>query len=179
MRTQRSGKWFIRVTLVILVGWPLYQLYSLIDARMDREDAAKLIYQISVFQMDLLHKAAADSERVQTTDQLNGLRQAIYTADFTHQRLVLAFGKDKITGLDCLSDWMNLLLRLQVSGSRELRKSERETIRELSEKFEQMYEAYGELLASDGRVVGSKNGDLKKLDHSISELCRKRLMKLE
>ncbi|MBE1443496.1 S-adenosylmethionine decarboxylase [Paenibacillus sp. OAS669] len=173
---KRKRKWIMYAILVFFVVWPVYQIIGMIGAHSEKQDAGKLLYQVSLFQMELLSSYLHDIEKVKDTEGLNPLRQAIYTANFTHQHLVLAYGEDQLTPLESLSQLMQYVLRLQIGGQRPLKGEEVQALLEVRKQFDDLYDAYGKLLSSRGDVVGSQNQRLQKDDKMVNELLRKKLL---
>ncbi|MCS7458750.1 S-adenosylmethionine decarboxylase [Paenibacillus doosanensis] len=173
-------RWKRKLTLYLIVAvlivWPLYQITAMIGSRSEKQDAGKLLYQVSLFQMELLSSYLHDIEKVQDTEGLSPLRQAIYTADFTHQHLVLAFGESELSPLGGLSQLMQYVIRLQIGGQRPLKADEAQTLTDARKLFDDLYDAYGKLLSSRDEIVSSQNQRLQKDDKAIVELLRKKLL---
>ncbi|OXM86936.1 S-adenosylmethionine decarboxylase [Paenibacillus rigui] len=161
--------------LVFLVIWPVYQIYEMAAGHAEKEDAGKLLYQVSLFQMELLGSFMQDADK-KDTGALNDLRQALYTANFTHEHLVLAYGEDQLTPLSGLSHLMQYVIRLQIGGNRPMRSEESQAMLEARKLFAEMYDAYSKLLSSHNEIVASQNERLIKADKAMQELLRKKLL---
>ncbi|MFH5182209.1 S-adenosylmethionine decarboxylase [Paenibacillus sp. TAB 01] len=173
MRYRR--KWLLYGLLLFLAGWPAFQIYEMTAGHAEKEDAGKLLYQVSMFQMELLSSFMQDVGK-KDTGSLNELRQAVYTANFTHDHLVMAYGDDRLTPLNGLSQLMQYVIRLQIGGNRPLKPDESQTLVQVSELFAEMYDAYGQLLSSSNKIVSSQNDRLLEADKAMQELLRKKLL---
>ncbi|MFE5320176.1 S-adenosylmethionine decarboxylase [Paenibacillus sp. NPDC056579] len=173
---KRKPNIIIYVIVAFLIIWPLYQIIGMVRGHSETEDAGKLLYQVSLFQMELLSSSLHDVDKAKDTNSLNPLRQAVYTASFTHEHLVQAYGAKKLRPLEGLSQLMQYLLRLQIGGQRALKGEEVQTLTESRRLFEEIYDAYGKLMSSGGSMVSSQNNRLVKADKEMVELLRKKLL---
>ncbi|MCZ8513323.1 S-adenosylmethionine decarboxylase [Paenibacillus filicis] len=175
MRKWRK-KGFMYAIVVVLVVWPIFQVVHLLGKPSPVERPDKLLYQVSLFQMELLGSYLQTGTKSQTTDGLNALRQAVYSAQFAHDHLILAYGEARLTKLDSLSDLMQYILRLQVGGGRQLRADESQALNDVNNQFAVLYDAYSKLLSSGGDIVSSQNSRLQEADKSISLLLKRKLL---
>lgn len=173
---KRKRRWALYLILMFFIVWPVYQIIGMVSAHTEKQDAGKLLFQVSLFQMELLSSYLHDIDKVKDTESLNPLRQAVYTANFTHQHLVLAYGEDVLTPLDSLSQLMQFVLRLQIGGQRPLKTDEVQALLEVRKQFDDLYDAYGKLLSSRNEIVASQNQRLQKDDKAVTELLRKKLI---
>lgn len=169
-------KIFMYIILILLIAWPLTQMVEMLTANRASAKPEVLLYQVSLFQMELLNSYLLDSGKFKNTDSLNALRQAVYSAQFAHDHLVQAFGEAKLAKLESLGEILQYLLRLQIGGERPLKSDEIQTMVEVGKQFNEMYEAYGKLLSTTGGVVDSQNARLSKSDQSVTELLKKKLL---
>lgn len=176
MKRIRPGGWIVWPLLGLLVFMPVYQLSGLLHAKESRQDAAHLLYQVSLFQMELFNSYLQDPAALQDTSRLNVLKQAAYSASYAHEKLVMAMGEDQLTSLRSLPRLMQYILRLQIGGNRPLKPEEIGTLREAGEYSRQMYDVYSHLLSSGDAVYSSQNNELKKLDREMDELLGKKLL---
>ena len=115
MRKQRIRVVMIWAVLLFLVAWSFVRFIELKTNDHDTGgNAVQLLYQVSAFQFELLGNALQEAVDASTTDGLNMLRQSLYTANYTHEHLVLAVGTKRLTPLDSLTDLMQYILRLQI-----------------------------------------------------------------
>jgi hypothetical protein len=168
-------KWMLYMLLLFLLAWPMYQIYGLMHGYSEKQDAGKLLYQVSLFQMELLGSFLQNIDKTKDTEGLNSLRQAIYTANFTHEHLVLAYGDKELTPLKGLPQLMQYVLRLQIGGQRALKSEEAQTLLEIRKLFSDLYEAYVKLLSPSYTIIGSQNVALIKADKAINELLLKKM----
>ncbi|WP_028547658.1 hypothetical protein [Paenibacillus sp. UNC451MF] len=173
---KRKRKWVMYVILAFLIVWPVYQIIGMVSEHSEKQDAGKLLYQVSLFQMELLSSYLHDTDKVKDTESLNPLRQAVYTANFTHQHLVLAFGENSLTPLESLSQLMQFVIRLQIGGQRPIKSDEVQALLEVRKQFDDLYDAYGKLLSSRGDIIASQNQRLQKDDKAMTDLLRKKLL---
>lgn len=173
---KRKPKILLYIVIAFFVVWPVYQIASMVGGQSETEDAGKLLYRVSLFQMELLNSVLHDVDKAKDTAALNSLRQAVYTASFTHQQLVLAYGDRKLTPLDGLTQLMQYLLRLQIAGQRSLKSEETQALVECRRMFAELYDAYGKLMSSSGGIVSSQNDRMVKTDKEMAGLLRKKLL---
>ncbi|WP_163858807.1 S-adenosylmethionine decarboxylase [Paenibacillus elgii] len=169
-------KLFMYLIVAVLIIWPVLQIAELIGRKAPPEKAEKLLYQVSLFQMELLGSYLQETGKLKDTEALSALRQAVYSASFAHDHLALAYGDSSLAKLDSLAQLMQYLLRLQVGGSRPLRAEEAQTLGDVSKLYTDLYEAYAKLMSSGADIVGSQNDRLMKSDKAIADLLRKKLL---
>jgi hypothetical protein len=172
MRNARK-KWMMYFIVAILIMWPVVQITQLLAGDDRREDADKLLYKVSAFQMELLSSYLQDTAKTRDTESLTALRQSLYTAHFTHDHLVLAYGESNLTKLESLNQLMQYILRLQIGGQRPLKSDELQALAEVNKQFTELYDAYTKLL-SGSDIASSQNTRLEKVDQSITELLKKK-----
>jgi len=175
-RKRTLRKFIAALALAVLIVWPVYNIYGYLQPQGRAADAARLLYQVALFQMELLNNSLAESSKARTASGLNSLRLAAYSANFAHERLVLAYGEDRLAKLHSVEKLLQYVLRVQIGGERAVRAEEQETLAMASEQFAAIYEVYGKLLHSSGKPSSSADGELRKLDKQLSELLEKRLM---
>ncbi|MCR8629620.1 S-adenosylmethionine decarboxylase [Paenibacillus radicis (ex Xue et al. 2023)] len=174
---RRRRKLLFYVFLLLAGCWSLYQINSLImGSHTEKQNAGKLLYQVSLFQMELLGSFLHDANQSQGTEGLDMLRQAIYTANFTHEHLVLAFGEDELVPLKGLTQLMQYVVRLQIGGQRPLKADESQTLEQVRKQYADLYDAYGKLMSTDHKIVSSQNERLIKTDKAMTELIKKKLL---
>ena len=176
MGKRRAGKLLVYGIVLFLLLWPAVQIYDSLHSRPEKQDAVHLLYQVSLFQMELLNRCLQEGSSVKDTGELNAWKQALYAASYTHERLVLAVGEEELTPLNSLQQLMQYMLRLQIGGERPLKPEELRTLEEAGKQFSGMYDAYQKLFASGSRIMTSGNEELKKGDASLSEFMRKKLL---
>ncbi len=177
MGKRKSGRWLTMIALAAVIGWPTYQLYDWISAKRETRDAAQLLYQVALFQIELLNSSLQSAAGATNTEQLNALKQAVYSAEYAHERLVLAFGEDRLTALSSMAEMMQWIMRLQLGGSREIRPEETGALKETGVSFKALYDTYASLMSSGGEVIPSKNDDLIRIDRELTGLLRGKRLK--
>ncbi|PZE19953.1 S-adenosylmethionine decarboxylase [Paenibacillus xerothermodurans] len=173
---MKKAKFFTYILILFLLGWPAYQIYGMLNQPSHKEDAGKLLYQVSLFQMEMLGSFLHDMDKAQDTGRLDALRQAIYTANFTHEHLVLAYGEEEVAPLRGLSQLMQYVVRLQIGGQRPLKAEEAQTLAEVRHHYAELYEAYRKLMSPRNQIVASQNEKLAKTDKAVADLLRKKLL---
>lgn len=173
MRKRLMRRFFTYVIMACLAALPIYQLAGWYDAKKTKVDAVNLLYQVSLFQMELLGSSINEAGKARDTDQLNALKQAAYSANYTHERLTEAVGEERLEKLESVPELLQFILRLQIGGARTLKPEETTTLQEFGKLYKDMFQAYGELLASDGHLLSSRSDKVKKADKAMAELLKK------
>ncbi|MVP00509.1 hypothetical protein [Paenibacillus lutrae] len=176
MRSQLKKKLIVGLLLAGLLAWPLTSLYGYATRHEDNPDAERLLYQVSLFQIELLNRFLQDSAQPMDTRQLDSLKQTLYSASYTHERLVLALGKDNVNPLHSLPLFMQYILRLQIGGERALKAEEKNVLQEAAKLFAGLHEAYGKLMASSGSIVSSQSKTVSEIDEKLNSLLEKKLL---
>lgn len=175
-RKQAAAKWMVYAVIALLLIWPLQQTADWIRHQGEKQEPVHLLYQVSLFQMELLNSYLIEAGKSKETGELDNLKQSVYSAGFTHERLVLAVGTDELTSLACVTQLMQVIIRLQLGGERPLKTEEIKTLLDAAGKFKGIYESYGKLMSSGGGIVSSQNKELHKLDAELTEILRKKLL---
>ncbi|MDP5272692.1 hypothetical protein [Chengkuizengella axinellae] len=173
---MRNRQVLIFMIFVILFAWPVYQLVDLYFTKKSEKDSNIMLYQVSLFQIELLNNLISDSMNANNTEQLNALKQFAYTADYTHQHLVLAYGETKLTNIHSFLEIMQYIIRLQLGGDRSLKPEEAAVFQEISKAFVEITQVYEGMLSEDGKIIASQNEKLIQLDEAVSGYLRKILL---
>ncbi|GFZ86361.1 hypothetical protein GCM10008018_35580 [Paenibacillus marchantiophytorum] len=177
MKQKLARKAVIYGVVLFLIIWPLYQLIHMLGNPKEEHDATHLLYQVSLFQMELLKSYLEEAAQSKTTDELNASKQALYSAGYTHERLVLAAGGvDYLTPLDSMTQLTQYLQRLQVGGERAFKADEIQTLKEAGLQYKNMYEIYEKMMASNGEIISSQNAKLAVLDRNLTQFLRKKML---
>jgi hypothetical protein len=171
MGKLRIGKLAVWLFAGLVIGATLLQLSGGKKGEQGHENAAHLLYQVSQFQMELLANAVSEAEKAKDTGQLDALKQAAYSANFTHERLVMAEG-EQLSELASMQQVLQYIVRLQIAGKRALKPEEAETLQAVGKLYQTMSEDYAKLMSSGGGVISSQNDKLKKTDKMIVEQLR-------
>jgi len=169
----RIGAAYLLVGL-LAIG-TLWQLLTWTGSKEEKGDAVRLLYQVSLFQMEWLGSYMNDAGGVKSTDQLDSLKQAAYSAGYTHERLTLAVGGGRLAKLSSVDELLQYILRLQIGGARPLKPEEAETLQQASKTYRKLFEDYGKLLTAGGELIESQSTKVSKADKEIAELLRKKL----
>ncbi|MFC5447282.1 hypothetical protein [Paenibacillus aestuarii] len=177
MRKKIARKAIIYSVVLFLIIWPIYQVIGMLGGHKEEHDAEHLLYQVSLFQMELLNSYLGEVGKIKTTDELNEAKQALYSASYTHERLVLAAGgKEYLTSLSSIDQLMQYIQRLQIGGERALKPEETQLLQEVAKQYQTMYGIYEKLMASDGAVISSQNEKLAQTDTALAALIHKKLL---
>ena len=176
MRKSKFGGMVLWLVLIVLVIVPLYQFWGLVHAGGGKTNAKFLLYQVSLFQMELLYNQLNQSAQAKDTAQLDALKQDVYAMNYTHERLVLAFGGSKINQLDSLSKLMQYIERLQIGGRRALKPEEISLLQQITQDFKPVYTAYDKLISTNVKVNASQNSTMMKQDQKISSFINQKLL---
>lgn len=170
MRRKLAQTLAMYAIMAILLAWPILQLAEWYGAKREKADAVELLYQVSLFQMELLGGCLNEAGRAKDTDQLNGLKQAAYSANYAHERLAMALGRESIGKLESVSELLQWVVRLQIGGSRTLKPEELKTLQEAAKLFKPLFEDYGKLTVSGRGFFTSQGEKVKKEDRALAEL---------
>lgn len=176
MGRQKAGKMLLATMCVLLIGWPLYQIYDLYHTNNEKRDAVQLLYEVSTFQMELLGNFLMESAAAGQTADLNALKQSAYSANFTHQRLKQALGEDSVGDMESLQELLQFIISTQIVGNRTLKPSETETLRIASEEYAALFEAYRTLVSKDGDISESQKQVLKETDEKLAKLFKQKAL---
>jgi hypothetical protein len=173
----KLGKSLMIIISMLLIAWPLYQIYREFNAHSEQQNGVHLLYQVTLFQMELLNGAFTDSAAWTVTQQLNLLKQAAYSVHYTHERFAVIIGADKLTRLQSMSRMMDYIGRLQIGGNRVIAPEEKQAFLEAGKLYKQLYEAYNHLMASNAyNIVPAQNAKVKKQDQMLSDFFSKKLL---
>lgn len=168
----RIRRWMLWFVLLFMISYPVYQIFDFMGTKETRADAVQMLYEVSLFQMEMLHSELQEAATAERSSELNELKKTVYGANFTHDRLVAVVGSKSLYPMDSIKELMEYIMRLQIGGDRGLTDEEKEGLVQISEQFSQCYELYRELFSSEGKVYGSKRDELHQLDQSISQLIK-------
>ncbi|OPA80326.1 hypothetical protein BVG16_06220 [Paenibacillus selenitireducens] len=170
-----KGKLFIFVLLFLLIVWPSYQLYQVFGGSDHREDAGRMLYEVALFQMGLVQSSLTEVASMSNTGQLDAVKLAVYSANYTHDRLVLAYGKDKLKPLDAFNKMLEFITSAQIAGYRPLHAEEKQMLQEVKKLFGELYEAYAQLITSNGHVISSEAVIVSKANDSMMKVLEQQL----
>jgi hypothetical protein len=161
--------------VLFLIIWPIYQLSQMLGHHKEDHDATHLLFQVSLFQMEILKSSLEEASQSKNTNELDRVKQSLYSAEYTHERLMLAAGgSEELTSLSFMSQLSQYIQRLQLGGARALKADETQTLKETQKQFGNMYEVYEKMMASSGDIISSQNADLSKIDRDLTIFLRKK-----
>ena len=130
-------------------------------------DAKRMLYEASLFQVELMSGYIGEAAGAASTGELDGLKQAAYSAEYTHARFVKALGGG-VPELRSASALMELIVRLQIGGERRLKPEEAEALAAAAPYFAELHDAYAALL--DGGAVDAAAAErMRQADEEIAE----------
>jgi hypothetical protein len=177
MRKRIARKALIYGIVLFLVTWPVYQVINMLGSHKEDHNATHLLYQVSLFQFELLNSYLGEAGKIKDTAELNVIKQALYSAGYTHERLVLAVGGNKyLTSLNSHTQLMQYIQRLQIGGERQLRSEEIQILQESANQYKTIYQVYEKIMASNGDILSSQNAKLTELDSALTTLIRKKML---
>ena len=168
MRRRSVG--FMTLIVIGLAVFTLFQLIGINKPDSQKHDAVKLLHQVSVFQLELVNKQLHEALNAATTDELNMLKQTVYTAHYTHERLSMAVGQKELPPLQSVSDLLEYIMRLQIGGNRQLSDKELSVFHEVRDSFAELHGIYEALLSSKGEVITSQNRLLQRTEQAIGHI---------
>jgi hypothetical protein len=138
MRRMQAGKLTVYGLVLMLSIWPIFQAIDLFQSKGSDTNPTHLLYQVSLFQMELLSSYLQQTREITDSAQLDALKQSLYSANYTHERLALAVGSDHLAALSSMNQLMQYVLRLQVGGHRVLKADEKQTLLDAAVQFHEM-----------------------------------------
>lgn len=178
MKKLKTSRIVITAFVILLIAGSAMQTVRWLRGGSASEgDARTLLYQVSEFHIELLDSLLHEAGNAKTSGDLEPLKQAMYTATYTHERFAAAFGTDRVSSLESLNELMQFMLRLQLGGSRPLKEGETKALQEASTIFDGIAESYGKLLSSGGDVLSSQNDKIAEADGKMTKMLKKQLQK--
>ncbi len=168
IRTSRV----LTLVIVFMIVFTIFQLYSALTPAKDPTDATILLHQVSLFQLELVHSFLSEASRAATASDLDALKQAVYSAQFSHERLMSAVDEQDMPAMQSISDLMQYILRLQIGGDRPLGSEESEVFAKVQEPFGKLYEEYKIMLSSKGEIIASQKTAIEKWDTEIQAIFK-------
>jgi hypothetical protein len=174
VRKVRFGRIAAGAAIALLLFWSVTQTVGAWRGRDGGSgDAVRLLYQVSELHIELLGSQLKQAAGARTASELEPLKQALYTAAFTHDKFVQAVGEQKLAPLHSLTELSQLMLRLQLGGTRALKPEEAAMLQEAAGLFAPIEESYGKLLSSGDAVVGSQSKEIAEADEKLVKLLQK------
>ncbi|MFD2670512.1 hypothetical protein [Marinicrinis sediminis] len=164
----RFKKMLAGTVIAVLILVPVYQLRHMLSAGDDGEDAMQMLYEVSLFQIEMLGHHLDDTARLRSTEELDMLKQTAYAAHYVHERLVRSTAGGKLSSLASLQELMAFILRLQIAGARELSATEQEGLQQLADAYDPLFASYRKMMASDGHLYASEVEAMQQADADLS-----------
>ncbi|MCD1258155.1 S-adenosylmethionine decarboxylase [Paenibacillus athensensis] len=176
-RNRWSKKLLLYAVLALLLAGAVRQLIHVAGSSPETHDAGYLLYQVTLYQIELLNRNAGEAAAASDTKELTPFKTALGSAAYAHERLALAEGDEtSLTPLDSLPLLQQYVERLQVGGSRPLRGDEQQILQTAAVQLRELYSVYAELMSSSHRTLSSKNDKLRAIDEELGALIRKKLL---
>ncbi|MCI3923595.1 hypothetical protein MO973_25550 [Paenibacillus sp. TRM 82003] len=164
-RGQKAIVWTIVATMAAIT---LFQWIGLFRDEEQPADAKRMLYEVSMFQVELLGGFVGDAAEAATTSELNSLKQAAYSVEYAHSRLVRAWGSE-MPEMRAASGLMEYIVRLQIGGDRSLKPEEAELFGRAASVYGELQAAYAAMLTPDGKLIGTEIDRLREADGAITE----------
>jgi hypothetical protein len=156
--------------LLLLIGiWTAVQFVQTLKGQEPAADARILLYEATLFQIELLDGTASVAGKTKSTAELESLKQAAYSAQYTHSKLAEAWGSGlpELASASRLVEW---IVRVQIGGDRALNEDEKELLAALGPHFQQLHTAYAGMISVGGQLIGSNVDEVVKADQEIAAL---------
>jgi len=166
---RKRARALLWAAVCLMAGVTIFQWASAFGgSKEEAADPAEMLFEASLFQMELLASHAAEAARAASTGDLNGLKQAAYSAEFIHERLRRT-RSGAIPELASVTELLEWIVRLQIGGERRLRPEENEKLSAAAPYFAELHEAYASLGRS-GREGAAAAERVKKADEQIHKI---------
>ena len=158
----------IGLALVTLVQW----IMAFGGGEEPTADAKRMLFEASLFQVELLAGHAAEAASAATTGELDGLKQAAYSVEYTHARFASAVGEG-VPELRSAGVLMEMLVRLQIGGERKLKPAEAEQLAAAAPYVSELHDAYAELYGEGGGVDRAAAERIRLADEEIAAILER------
>jgi hypothetical protein len=92
-KMKGSQNLFILLVSFIL-GWTLNSVYHVVHSSVEKQNDSHLLYQVVVFQIEMLNITFVDIPNLKSTQQLTVLKQMAYSVGYTHERFLISLGSN-------------------------------------------------------------------------------------
>jgi hypothetical protein len=177
MGKMRGSQNFIVLLAALMLGWTLNSVYQVVHSPEQKQNDSHLLYQIVVFEIEMLNSTLTDLPNWNNTQQLTVLKQMAYAVDYTQERFLISLGAGKLVELNSLKRLMDYIQRLQIGGDRLLKTEEIQVLADTSLLFKQLYEEYIKLmLTNESGIKASQNAKIHKVDQVITDIFSRKLL---
>lgn len=173
MHPRRGKGWILAwLLLAVLAVWTFLRIYEWTGMGKREPVAVLYLMQVSAFQQRMLSGALSDSLGAKQTGELNALVRAVYSAQYSHERLLRAAESAGPPELAAYRELLSCLTGLQISGNRPLTEAEKAVLSEASESFKEFAAHYSELLTAHREWNRKEIEKLKKADSEMVKLLQ-------
>jgi hypothetical protein len=177
MGKMRGSQNLFMLLVSLMLGWTLNSVYQVVHSSEGKQNDPHLLYQIVVFQIEMLNSTLVDIPNLKSTQQLTVLKQMAYSVNYTHERFLISLGAKKAVELNSLKRMMDYILRLQIGGDRLLKPEEIQIFVDTSMLYKQLYEEYAKLMLDHtSEIAASQNTKIHKVDEDISDIFSRKLL---
>jgi hypothetical protein len=177
MGKMKGSQTLLLVAASLMIGWSCNTFFDLFQPAKAQQSGSHLLHQVVIFQLELLSGAFTESANLQSTQELNVLKRAAFSVEYTHERFLLSLGSGKAAALHSMTRLLDYILRLQMGGDRLLKPEEIKVLQEVGKLIQQVSQDYAKLMASyEDRVISSENNKIIKTDQAIVELINEKLL---
>ncbi|MGF7047172.1 hypothetical protein J2T13_001674 [Paenibacillus sp. DS2015] len=171
MLSRRKGKDILFLcVLMVLVACIVYEGYRMMRPSVKQEDAGKMLFEVTHFQMEVLNTSLMEALQASHTEDLNALKLAAYSAHYSHERMVRAYGTDNLQSLSALRKLLDMITQWQIGGNRPLTDNEHELLTKYSTIFAELLPGYTLLLDNNNRIVASQADHIKQIGETLESL---------
>ncbi|MFU1797259.1 hypothetical protein ACM1RC_25570 [Paenibacillus azoreducens] len=170
MKRKKTRDLLFMGMLLLLLMILVYQGFRMMRPHTERADAEQMLYEVSLFQMQVLSTSLIDAASSENTSELNALKLAAYSASYTHDRLAKSLGSGNLYAFPALGGLVDAIQTWQIGGNRPLSEGEKGLLHEYTEIFSGTLEPYRQLLSGSGQVISSKNDELEKAGKKLAAL---------
>lgn len=171
MKRKKNRDILFLCVILLLIGSLVYQGYRIFNPQHEeQEDAGQMLFEVVHFQMEILNSSLMDVIHMDTTEQLNGLKLAAYSAHFGHERMVKTFGENDLNRLPAIEELVNKITSWQIGGERPLRQNERDILVEYSTSFADLLPIYSLLVDGSHHIVKNQANQLDQLGQKLDKL---------
>jgi len=167
-----AGRTFIWLIPLVMIIWFSYQLADLYTSKAAHQDASRMLFEASSFQMELMSRYLSEAKGIQLSSQLEKLTSAVYSASYVHERFARAFPEGQVDRLESLEKIMQYVLQLQIGGDRPLKEEELAKLQRLEPIFSELAAAYAKLMSDNGKLNRYESGLIRELDNRLLEVLK-------
>lgn len=172
MNRRQVGRLIIGFIPILMIIWGSYQLYDLYASKHTHQNATRMLFEASSFQIELMSRFMSEAVSARMSSQLDSLRNSVYSAIYVHDRLASAFPAGQIDDLASLKEILQYLLHLQIGGERPLKQEEKSLLNAMDSLCKELAEAYSGMMGTNGKLKRYERGMVKELDDKLLKLLK-------